>query len=102
MSVINNINRLAAYGLKSGLIEKEDLIFVKNQLLAALNIDGFETPEQAAEIPEVEISDLEDILKNLLDYAVEHKLTQGDGIAARDLFDTKLMSILTDRLSSFL
>ena len=100
MSVINNINRLAAYGLKSGLIEKEDLIFVKNQLLAALNIDGFETPEQAAEIPEVEISDLEDILKNLLDYAVEHNLTQGDGIAARDLFDTKLMSLLTDRPSN--
>lgn len=100
MSVINNINRLAAYGLKSGLIEKEDLIFVKNQLLAALNIDGFETPEQAAEIPEVEISDLEDILKNLLDYAVEHNLTQGDGIAARDLFDTKLMSLLTDKPSN--
>lgn len=100
MSVINNINRLAAYGLKSGLIEKEDVIFVKNQLLAALNIDGFETPEQAAEIPEVEISDLEDILKNLLDYAVEHNLTQGDGIAARDLFDTKLMSIMTDRPSN--
>ncbi len=100
MSVINNINRLAAYGLKSGLIEKEDVIFVKNQLLAALNIDGFETPEQAAETPEVEISDLEDILKNLLDYAVEHNLTQGDGIAARDLFDTKLMSIMTDRPSN--
>ena len=100
MNVINNINRLAAYGLKSGLIEKEDLIFVKNQLLAALGLDGFENSEQAAELPEVEISDLEDILKNLLDYAVEHNLTQGDGIAARDLFDTKLMSLLTDRPSN--
>ena len=100
MNVINNINRLAAYGLKSGLIEKEDLIFVKNQLLAALGLDGFENAEQAAELPEVEISDLEDILKNLLDYAVEHNLTQGDGIAARDLFDTKLMSLLTDRPSN--
>ena len=100
MNVIDNINRLAAYGLKSGLIEKEDLIFVKNQLLAALNIDGFDSPEQAAALPEVEISDLEDILKNLLDYAVEHNLTQGDGIAARDLFDTKLMSLMTDRPSN--
>ncbi len=100
MTVFDNINRLAAYGLKSGLIEKEDLIFVKNQILAALALDGFETAEEATELPDVEISDLEDILKNLLDYAVEKNLTQGDGVAARDLFDTKLMSLMTDRPSN--
>lgn len=99
MTIFDNINRLAAYGLKTGLIEKEDLIFVKNQLLAVMGLDGFETSEQAEQLPRVEISDLEEILKNLLDYAVEKNLTQGEGIAARDLFDTRLMSILTDRPS---
>ena len=102
MTIYNDINRLAAYGLKAGLIEKEDLIYVKNQLLTVLALDGFEKPELAAEIPDVDISDLEDILKNLLDYAVEKKLTEGDGVAARDLFDTKLMAIMTDRPSNII
>ena len=42
MNIFENINRLAAYGLKTGLIQKDDLIFVKNQLLAMLALDGFE------------------------------------------------------------
>ena len=50
MTVFNNINRLASYGLKTGLIEREDLIYVKNQLLCALGLDGFESSEQAAEV----------------------------------------------------
>ena len=56
MPVFDDINRLAAYGLKTGLIEKEDLIYVKNQLLAALALDGFENAEQAAALPQVEVS----------------------------------------------
>ena len=100
MTIFDDINRLAAYGLKTGLIENDDLLYVKNQLLAALGLDGFENAEQAEAVPEVDVSDLEDILKNLLDYAVEKNLTQGDGIAARDLFDTKLMALLTDRPSN--
>lgn len=100
MNIVDDINRLAAYGLKTGLIENDDLLYVKNQLLSALGLDGFENAEQAEALPSVEVSDLEDILKNLLDYAVEKKLTQGDGIASRDLFDTKLMALLTDRPSN--
>ena len=102
MTVFDNINRLAAYGLKAELIKKEDLIFVKNQLLAALALDGFENAEQAAAIPDVEISDLEDILKEILDYAVEKKLTGGDSIVYRDLFDAKLMALLADRPSNII
>ena len=62
MTIFDNINRLAAYGLKTELIQKDDLIFVKNQLLAALALDGFENAEQAAAIPEVQVSDREDSL----------------------------------------
>jgi len=102
MNIYDSINRLAAYGLKTELIQKEDLIYVKNQLLGALNLEAFESPEQAAAIPEVQISDLEEILKELLDYAVEKKLTGGDSIVYRDLFDTKLMSLLVDRPSNLI
>ena len=100
MNIFDNINRLAAYGLKTELIQKEDLIFVKNQLLAALALEGFENTEDAAAIPDVEVSDLESILKEILDYAVEKNLTGGDSVVYRDLFDAKLMSILVDRPSN--
>ncbi len=100
MTIFDNINRLASYGLKTELIQKEDLIFVKNQLLAALALDGFENAVQAVAIPEVEVSDLEEILKELVDFAVAKNLTGGDSIVYRDLFDAKLMSILVDRPSN--
>ncbi|WP_296848125.1 UDP-glucose--hexose-1-phosphate uridylyltransferase [Treponema sp.] len=93
----HELNRLAAYGLKAGLFEKEDLAFVKNQFLLLLNLDGFENDDEVAAVPEVEISDLEDILKNILDYAVAHNLVGGDGTVYRDLFDTRLMSVMVDR-----
>lgn len=102
MDIFDSINKLAAYGLKTELIQKEDLIFVKNQLLAALGLDGFENAEQAAAIPEVEVSDLEEILKGILDYAVEKNLTGGDSVVYRDLFDTKLMALLVDRPSNII
>lgn len=100
MNIFENINRLAAYGLKAGLIQKDDLIFVKNQLLAMLALDGFENESQAQDLPEVEASDLKVILKELVDYAVEKNLTDGDSIVYRDLFDTKLMAVLVDRPSN--
>ena len=100
MSIFDNINRLAAYGLKTELIQPEDLIFVKNQLLSALGLDGFENESQAAAVPEVEVSDLEAILKEILDYAVEKNLTGGDSVVYRDLFDAKLMAIMVDRPSN--
>lgn len=97
MSIYTEINRLASYGLRAGLIEKADVAFVKNQLLLLLNLDGFEGDEDASALPEVEISDLENILSNILDYAVSKNLTGGEGVVYRDLFDTRLMSVLVDR-----
>ena len=101
MTIYENINRLASYGLTTGLITREDLIYVKNQLLAALELDGFENAEQAAEVPEVEVNDLEEILKEILDFAVEKKLIE-DSVVYRDLFDTKLMALMTDRPSNII
>ena len=99
MSIYHEINRLASYGLATGLIQNDDVIFVKNQLLLLLHLEGFENDNEASELPFVQISDLEDILKNILDYAVAHKLTQNDGVVARDLFDTRLMSVFISKPS---
>ena len=59
-----------------------------NRLLEAMQLSDY-TPSEGP-LPE----DLETILAGLLEYAVEHDLCD-DNITARDLFDTKLMGILT-------
>ena len=99
MSVFDDVNRLVSYGVTTGLIEKEDAVFAKNQLLMHLGLDGFESEAQAGELMTVSVDDLEDILKKLLDYAVAHGLTVNDGIVARDLFDTKLMGVFVSKPS---
>lgn len=99
MDIYELINRLSSYGLKSGLIKDDDVVYVKNQLLMNLGLDGFESLEQANSLPDVSVNELEEILKGILDYAVEHGLTNGDGIVARDLFDTKLMGVMVSKPS---
>ena len=86
------IAALAEYGLKTGLITADDRIFAVNSILAALDLDDYEEPEN---IPHME---LEEILKGLLDFACSKNIIP-DSIAYRDLFDTKLMACLTPRPS---
>ena len=102
MDIYQNINALASYGLTTNLIQQEDLIYVQNQLLAIFGLEGFEDPAQAQTIPNVKVEQLEEILKNLLDYAQEKNLTGGDSIVYRDLFDTRLMATLVDRPSNII
>lgn len=102
MDIYQNINALASYGLTTNLIQQEDLIYVQNQLLAIFGLEGFEDPTQAQTIPNVKVEQLEEILKNLLDYAQEKNLTGGNSIVYRDLFDTRLMATLVDRPSNII
>ena len=102
MTVLQNINRLVSYGVVTGLVDKYDIIYVKNLLLSTLGLDGFTSQEQAQELPQVKTEELESILNELLSYAVEHNLTGGDSIVYKDLFDTKLMACLTARPSQII
>ena len=83
---------LVNYAERAGLIEKEDKIFSVNRILEALNLDGIEECEP------LENAELEDILKSILDYACENGLCE-DSVVYRDLFDTKIMGLLTPRPS---
>ena len=94
MSIYENINRLTSYALLNSLITKEDVIYTKNRLLELFQLDGFENDEQAASLPEVKTEELEEILKELLDWAGENKIFDDQGIVSRDLFDTKIMGQL--------
>ncbi len=92
----DGIKKLVQYGVETGLCQEADRIYVTNRILEALHMDEYEEPEQ--DYKEV---DLEETLKELLDYACEQGVTQ-DSIGYRDLFDTKLMDCLMPRPSEVL
>ena len=87
------IQQLVNYGLDTGLILPDDEIYIRNQLLMTMQLDDFTAPEG-----EVYYTDLESILKTLVDDAVARGVCE-DNSTARDLFDTKLMGVLTPRPS---
>ena len=94
MTIYENINRLTSYALLNSLITKEDIIYTKNRLLELFQLDGFESTEQAHDLPQVKTEDLEEILKELLDWAGQNGVFKDEGIVTRDLFDTKIMGQL--------
>ena len=92
MNIFEAIKALADYALNNGLIEKEDCIFSINSLCQALELVSFEDCEVK------EKYELEEILKTILDWACENGKCE-NSVVYRDLFDTKLMGILTPRPS---
>ena len=68
MDIYKNINALTGYALSQGLIEEDDVIFTQNRLLELFRLDGFEKT-LATQIPQTPEQDLEQILKEMLDYA---------------------------------
>ena len=93
MTIFQAIKALAVYAEQNGLIEQEDVIFSINQLCQALGLDSYEDEEIDKEYA------LEDILGSILTYAVENGLCE-NSVVYRDLFDTRLMGILTPRPST--
>ncbi len=91
MNMNLEIAKLVQYGMDTGLVPAEEKVFTTNLLLDLLGMDEYEEPAELGEIV------LEEILKNMLDYAAENGLLKDDGITGRDLFDTKIMSCLVPR-----
>ena len=87
MDMNTNISALVQYGLDKKLIEPCDKAFIINQLLTPQQLDSFEPAETRPMALEV-------ILKGLVDDAVNRGIIADDA-TSRDLYDTKLMGILT-------
>ena len=87
-----SIEKLVNYALQKGLIEECDRVWAENALLSALHLDSFTRPE------ETENAELEPILAELIAYGVENGLLD-DSITEKDLFDSRLMGLLTPRPS---
>ena len=87
MNVNVYITALINDGLNKGLFDPCDKAFMINGILEVLRLDSFEPAETRT------IS-MEEILQGLLEDAVARGVC-ADDITSRDLFDTKLMGILT-------
>ncbi len=100
-----SIKKLVAYALRTNLIEREDIIYAVNSLLKELKTDSAEfevteIEEMSEEIDGAAIDSgeyLEKVLGELDDLAVAKGLIENDSVVYRDLFDTRLMGVLTDR-----
>ncbi len=93
-----DIKKLVAYGLMTGLVEKEDERYTVNRLLELFELDELEEGAEAGDAA-MEEEELEEVLGRMMDYAVEKGIMKEDGIVYRDLFDTKIMSMLVPRPS---
>ena len=89
------ILELADYGIRKDLIAGEDKIWAVNQLLSLFGEDTFSGEPEASG----KIRPLADILSDLLSEAAARGLC-GDSVTERDLFDTKIMGVFTDRPSA--
>ncbi len=100
----NAIAKLIQYGLYTGLIEQEDAIYTANKLIDLLKIGALEEEtedkilNQKAE--ESIVGELESILGTICDFAYEQGVMEENSIGYRDLFDTRVMGLLTDRPSN--
>ena len=91
MNIFEAIKSLVNYAINNQMIEKEDEIWATNQICEALSIDTYEECEAKE-------NDLEKILAVILDYAVSNGLCE-DSVVYGDLFDTKIMGLITPRPS---
>ena len=90
------IKKLVSYGVQTGLVPQEDVIFTTNRLLELFGLDELEDSDTDVTMREDE---LEEVLSGMLDYAFEKGLMAENSIVYRDLFDTKIMSMLMPRPS---
>ena len=82
------ISELVRYGIRSGLVDIDDKIYVINQLMELFQLRDFSWVEE-------EERPLHDILSDMTEYACRQGLISENTTANRDLFDTKIMGLLT-------
>lgn len=99
------ILELTEYGLVTGLIQQEDKIYTINRLMELFELDDMEAAvveAYAAREPmnqEKAEASLEGILDEMMDYAFSNGIMKENSIVYKDLFDTRIMSMLMPRPS---
>lgn len=85
------IHELVEYGIHSGLTDAADKIYVTNRLLELFRLSDYQEPDSIAGEPRR----LHLILEELTDYTLENGILEESTITGRDLFDTRIMGLLT-------
>lgn len=108
-SIWSDIRELVCYGVRTGLVPKEDVVFTENRLLELFGLDEPQEGDDGCGEGEagrrseasgtVRPEELEALLGRMCDYAYAHGLIAEDGVVYRDLFDTKVMAVLMPRPS---
>ena len=93
MDISVSIKQLIDYAVSRELIEESDRIYMTNRIMEELGVYEYNAPDECADAP------LDEILGAICDYACEKGIIEDDTTTYRDLFDTKLMGILTPRPS---
>ena len=101
------IEDLIDYGIRKNLLEEADRIWAYNQILMILQADSDEALAAAEPAPVLpapgqnqgNTKDLAVILDRLCALARKTGALADDGVVSHDLFDTKLMGVLTPRPS---
>ncbi|WP_455030762.1 UDP-glucose--hexose-1-phosphate uridylyltransferase [Oribacterium sp.] len=96
-----------AYGAYCKLVEEADFVYIYNSLATLLTVEpknySYEKIQEKLQgISRESIEDgsyLESLLSKLLSLALEKGVLKEDNVVERDLLDTRIMGILTDRPS---
>ena len=82
------ISELVNYGMECGLINVEDKVYVVNRLLELFDKKDFTWSDE-------KVRPVHLILEDMMSYALEQGILEDDTITAKDLFDTKIMGLIT-------
>ena len=91
----NLIYELVNYGIKQGLVNLADQVYVTNSLLELFELSDYQEPADTETKPRA----LHEILEDMMAYAYEKGIMKENSIVYKDLFDTKIMSLLMGRPS---
>ncbi len=87
--IYNALQTLMEYSIKNNLITEDDVIVIRNALMDILNLKDWDDNATAFGTDSIEA-----ILNPIVDYACEKEII-ADTSNSRDLFDTKIMGVLT-------
>lgn len=86
-----DIYELVRYGVKNNLIDLADKIYVTNRLMELFELNDVEEEVYKEEDTE----SIQNLLDRMTDYAVERGILKEETATTRELFDTKIMGLLT-------
>lgn len=82
------ISELVSYGMVNGLIAEDDKVYVINRLLELFDKKDFVWSDEL-------VRPIHLILEDMMNYAIKQGIMEDDTITTKDLFDTKIMGLIT-------